>query len=63
VLVSDGILELMSEDSMLQRYSTLLAEQPGVDLDKITDGLSVLAEKRLPDDITFLVISRSPDNE
>jgi serine phosphatase RsbU (regulator of sigma subunit) len=63
VLVSDGILELMSEDSMLQRYSTLLAEQPGVDLDKITDGLSVLAEKRLPDDINFLVISRSPDNE
>jgi len=62
VLVSDGILELMSEESMLQRYSTLLSDKDGADLDRLTDGLNILAEKRLPDDITFLVISRSPAN-
>jgi phosphoserine phosphatase RsbU/P len=62
VLVSDGILELMSEASMLQRYSDLLSDRHGDDLDRMTDGLNVLAEKRLPDDITFLVISRSPAN-
>jgi sigma-B regulation protein RsbU (phosphoserine phosphatase) len=62
VLVSDGILELMSEESMLQRYSSLLSGKQGADLDKMTAGLNVLAEKRLPDDITFLVISRSPTN-
>ena len=62
LLVSDGILELMSEDSMLKRYSALLSDKRGADLDKITDGLNILAEKRLPDDITFMVINRSPEN-
>jgi hypothetical protein len=47
---------------MLRRYSSLLSDRQGADLDKITDGLDILAEKRLPDDITFLVISRSPEH-
>ncbi len=62
VLVSDGILELMSEAAMLQRYSALLPDMTvaDLDLDEITAGLDVLADQHLPDDIAFLVISRSP---
>lgn len=61
VLVSDGVLELMPEDTMLKRYSALLAATQGMDLvlDEMTAGLDVLADAHLPDDIAFLVISRS----
>jgi serine phosphatase RsbU (regulator of sigma subunit) len=61
VLVSDGILELMPEEDMLKRYSALLSARQGtnLDLDEMTAGLDVLADKHLPDDIAFLVISRS----
>jgi sigma-B regulation protein RsbU (phosphoserine phosphatase) len=61
VLVSDGILELMPEDTMLKRYSALLAGTQGMDmvLDEMTAGLDVLADKHLPDDIAFLVISKN----
>ena len=62
MLVSYGILELMSQDVMMQRYCALLPGKQGADLDMLTAGLDVLAEKRLPDDITFLVVSRSPAN-
>jgi serine phosphatase RsbU (regulator of sigma subunit) len=60
VLVSDGILELMPEDAMRERYSSVLSEMHGacLDLDKLTVGLDVLADKHLPDDIAFLMISR-----
>jgi serine phosphatase RsbU (regulator of sigma subunit) len=60
VLVSDGILELMPEDAVLERYSTLLSAAHGtdLDLDELTVGLDILADKHLPDDIAFLVISR-----
>jgi sigma-B regulation protein RsbU (phosphoserine phosphatase) len=61
VLVSDGVLELMPEATMLKRYSALLAGTQGMDrvLDEMTTGLDVLADKHLPDDIAFLVISRN----
>jgi serine phosphatase RsbU (regulator of sigma subunit) len=60
VMVSDGILELMPEDVMLERYSTLLSAMHGtdLDLDEMTVGLDVLADKHLPDDIAFLVVCR-----
>jgi serine phosphatase RsbU (regulator of sigma subunit) len=60
VLVSDGVLELMPEDTMLKKYSSLLGGTHGMDmvLDEMTAGLDVLADKHLPDDIAFLVISR-----
>jgi serine phosphatase RsbU (regulator of sigma subunit) len=60
VLVSDGILELMPEETMLERYSALLKDMQGtdLDLDEMTVGLDVLGDKHLPDDIAFLVISR-----
>ena len=61
VLVSDGILELMSEDGHADKDTApCCSDMQGADLDKMTDGLDVLAEKHLPDDIAFLVISRSP---
>ena len=64
VLVSDGILELMPEETVLERYGTLLSGTHGadLDLDEMTVGLDVLADKHLPDDIAFLVISRRHDD-
>ena len=63
VLVSDGILELMPEQEMVERYGALLKAMgvARLDLDEMTVGLDVLADKHLPDDIAFLVISRSQD--
>jgi serine phosphatase RsbU (regulator of sigma subunit) len=60
VLVSDGILELMPEDAMLERYGALLSATQGtdLDLDEMTVGLDVLADQHLPDDIAFLIINR-----
>ena len=60
VLVSDGILELMAEETMRERCGALLSGAQGtdLDLDEMTIGLDVLADKHLPDDIAFLVISR-----
>ena len=65
VLVSDGVLELMPEQAMLKRYSALLAGSRGMRpvLDEMTAGLDVLADKHLPDDIAFLVISRNRGDE
>ena len=59
VLVSDGILELMSEASMMERYSAMLsaARGSGLDLDAMTAGLEIRRDRQLPDDIAFLVIS------
>ena len=64
VLVSDGILELMPEDDMSKRYGAVLSDSQGAiqQLDNITAGLDVLADKILPDDIAFLMISRDHDD-
>jgi sigma-B regulation protein RsbU (phosphoserine phosphatase) len=61
LLVSDGVLELMPEDTMLKKYTTLLMGTQGMDqvVDEMTAGLDVLADKHLPDDIAFLVMSRN----
>lgn len=64
VLVSDGILELMPNDAMLEKYRTLLSDMHGAapNPDRLTVGLDVLAGKHLPDDIAFLMISRGHDD-
>jgi serine phosphatase RsbU (regulator of sigma subunit) len=64
VLLSDGILELMSAATLRQRYATLLSRPTGqaLELDTITEGLEVLAGKHLPDDIALLVITRDRDD-
>ena len=61
VLVSDGILELMPVDKLQLRYSALLSRSKGatLDLDEMTAGLDVLADKHLPDDIAVLVVDRN----
>jgi serine phosphatase RsbU (regulator of sigma subunit) len=61
VLVSDGILELMPVDKLQLRYSALLSRAKGtaLDLDEMTAGLDVLADKHLPDDIAVLVVDRN----
>ena len=60
LLVSDGILELMPEDTMLKRCSALLSGTQGTNLDlhELTADLDILADKHLPDDIAFLLINR-----
>jgi sigma-B regulation protein RsbU (phosphoserine phosphatase) len=60
VLVSDGILELMPTETLQERYKSFLSRPPGVDvtMEELTVGLDVLADKHLPDDIAFLVITR-----
>ncbi len=65
VLVSDGILELMPADRLQQRYSALLSGSQSTDLnlDEITIGLDVLADKHLPDDIALMVIDRTDRND
>ena len=65
VLVSDGILELMPPDKLQLRYSSLLSRSKGktLDLDEMTAGLEVLADKHLPDDIAVLVIDRNGRHE
>ena len=64
LLVSDGILELMPEGDMLKRCGAVLSENQGaaLQLDNMTVGLDVLADKHLPDDIAFLIISREHDD-
>ena len=62
MLVSDGILELMPEDTMLQTLQCALSrirKGTELDLDEMTAGLDVLADKHLPDDIAFMVIDRN----
>lgn len=65
VLVSDGILELMSEAGLLERYRTLLSGAEGVnlDIDEMARGLDAVSDKHLPDDIAFLVINRRDSDD
>ena len=64
VLVSDGILELMPESELLERYNKLLLYRHDMNLDpdKLAGDLGVMAGRRLPDDIAFLVMSRCRGN-
>jgi sigma-B regulation protein RsbU (phosphoserine phosphatase) len=65
VLVSDGILELMSQASLLEKYGALLSDTHGMeqDMDEMASALDVVAGKHLPDDIAFLVINRRHDDD
>jgi len=66
VMVSDGILELMAVETFQKRYSAFLSQTTagaGLDLEGLTAGLDILADKHLPDDIAILVITRQGNNE
>ena len=60
VLVSDGILELMPEATLLEWYNELLSGMHDLNPDpvRLAEDLGVVADRRLPDDIAFLVFSR-----
>lgn len=61
MMISDGILELMPIETLQKRYGELLSrsmEGTGLDLEEMTTGLEVLADRHLPDDIAIMVITR-----
>ena len=54
----------MPEATLLERDHELLSGVRGMNLDpdRLADDLGVLDDRRLPDDIAFLVISRGQAN-
>jgi serine phosphatase RsbU (regulator of sigma subunit) len=64
VLMSDGVLELVSVDTLREKCSAVLSRSSGtgLDLDGMTAELDVLTDKRLPDDIALMVIDRYNNN-
>ena len=62
LLVSDGILELMPETTLLERLNALLPVMEAMDLDRLAQELGVLPDRQLPDDIALLAFSRGRGN-
>jgi sigma-B regulation protein RsbU (phosphoserine phosphatase) len=62
LLVSDGILELMPETTLLERLNALLPVMEAMDLDRLAEELGVLPDRQLPDDIALLAFSRRRGN-
>jgi serine phosphatase RsbU (regulator of sigma subunit) len=63
VLVSDGILELLPPDTSRSRLQVFFNRfQPELDLDAIISRFRLPEGAPLPDDITFLLVTREPDN-
>jgi serine phosphatase RsbU (regulator of sigma subunit) len=58
VLVSDGVLEIMTKPSLADKRAALLDRAADKDLtmDKLTAGLGLEQRRQLPDDATFLLI-------
>jgi hypothetical protein len=53
-------------ETFQKRYSAFLSQTTagaGLDLEGLTAGLDILADKHLPDDIAILVITRQGNNE
>ncbi len=58
-LISDGILELLPKDTTRTRLQSFLnCLQPELDLDAIIQGFRITEDAPLPDDITFLLVTR-----
>ena len=60
MMFSDGILEVLPQDSLSKKEAHLLAEAPALksDIDAVLYRLSVDAEKDYPDDIALLLLDR-----
>ncbi len=60
VLVSDGVLEIIAERSLLDKRAALLARvmDNSLTMDKLTAGLGLEEKGPLPDDVTFLLIAK-----
>ena len=61
LLVSDGVLELLSETPTDDVQELLLQrlENTGLDIGPVTDALGVDAQRELPDDVTFLLVTNT----
>ncbi|MEA3275626.1 MAG: SpoIIE family protein phosphatase [Pseudomonadota bacterium] len=60
LLISDGFLELMPQESNRARYESLLSMVSGADItfDELVSGLRIEDQKQLPDDVTLLSVAR-----
>jgi serine phosphatase RsbU (regulator of sigma subunit) len=66
VLVSDGILELLPPDAERTRMQNFLESlqpepEPELELDAIIKKFRLMEDTPLPDDVTFLLVTREPD--
>jgi len=61
VAVSDGILEMMDQDSLAEKEACLLnwVEQEQLTVENLDNLLSIQANKEIPDDITLLTLTRT----
>jgi sigma-B regulation protein RsbU (phosphoserine phosphatase) len=64
MLVSDGILEILPQPSLAEKRSALhtLIAGNNVDLDTLTAQLGVTRLEGLPDDVTFMLITKRHEN-
>jgi serine phosphatase RsbU (regulator of sigma subunit) len=65
VLASDGVLELLPPDTARTRMQNFLKSlQPELDLelDAIVKKFRLVENEPLPDDVTFLLVTREPDH-
>lgn len=62
LMVSDGILELLTGDGRESRMEQLIGrlEQAGFDCDRLIGMLQLEQREELPDDIAFLTLQREP---
>ena len=63
-LVSDGLLEIMPEHSLKDKYATLqaLVADPSLDIDTLAARMGLPRTDSLPDDITFFQVQREKDD-
>ena len=59
-LVSDGLLEVMSERSLKEKYATLRAQvaNPKLDIDTLAANMGLPSSGSPPDDVTFFQVQR-----
>jgi serine phosphatase RsbU (regulator of sigma subunit) len=65
MLVSDGILEILPQPSLTEKRSALstLIAGNNVNLDALTEELGLTRLEGLPDDVTFMLITKRRGNE
>jgi phosphoserine phosphatase RsbU/P len=64
LLASDGILELLPQASLAEKYVALRAHltSTGVTIDEISERIGLVDDRELPDDVALLMISRHAAN-
>jgi sigma-B regulation protein RsbU (phosphoserine phosphatase) len=65
LLVSDGVLELLPEKSLRDKYTALGTQfaETGTNIDRLTVELGLKKRNQLPDDVAVLIISRQITDE